>query len=101
MVAPVPLAQAQGEGGRAAAGEDADRAVGRLEAVLDVERLPRASLLVLGEADAVVGVVVALRAEVGQARHRAALQVLRQQAEGPPDGGVGQVVWAHGAGAPV
>ncbi len=60
VLAPVLLAQPEREGGRAAAGEDAHRAVGRPEAVLDVEGLPGAALLVLGEGDAVVGVVVAL-----------------------------------------
>ena len=59
-----------------AAEEEAHGAVGRLEAVLHVERLPRAALLVLGERRA-VRVGVALRAHVGLARDRAALQVLR------------------------
>ena len=72
-----------------------------LEAVLHVERLPGAALLVLGKGDVVVGVVIALRAHVGEARHRAALQVLRQQAVGPADGGVGVVVRSHGADARV
>src|SRR5918997_1320168 len=75
VLAPVLLAQPQCKGGGAAAREDADGAVGRLEPVLDVERLPGAALLVLGKGDAVVHVVVALRAQIGEPGHRAALQV--------------------------
>ncbi len=64
-----------------------------------MQRLPRAALLVLGEGDVVVGVVVALRAHEALARHRAALQVLRQQPIGPADGGVGVIVRPHCADA--
>ena len=66
-----------------------------------MERLPGAALLVLREGDVVVGVAVALRTHEGDARLRAALQVLREQAIGPPDGRVGVIVGAHRADAPV
>ena len=84
---------------RAAAAEHADHAVGGLEALLHVQRLPRAALFVLGEGNVVVGVVVAERAHEGLAGHRAALQVLRQQAVGAADRRVGVVVRTHRADA--
>ena len=72
--------------------EDRHRALVRAEAVLHVVWLPRALLLVLGERDAVVGEGGSLRAHVGEARRRPALQVLREQAVGAPDRRVGVVV---------
>src|SRR5206468_1181543 len=101
VLAPVLLAQPEGEGGGPASGEDAHGARVGPEPVLDVERLPRAPLLVLGERHAVVRVVVALVAHVGDAGHRAALQVLGEQAVGAADGRVGVVVRPHGPRARV
>src|SRR5213592_2513682 len=68
---------------------------------LNVERLPRAALFVLGERHAVVRIVVALVAHVRKAGHRAALSVLRQQAVRPADRRVGVVVGSHRTGAGV
>src|SRR5258706_93236 len=76
VLAPVPLPEAEGECGRATAGEHAHRAVGWPEAVLDVEGLPGTPLLVFAEGHAVVRVVLAERADAGQARDRAALEDL-------------------------
>src|SRR6185312_3903825 len=81
-----------------AAEEQAHRALGRLEAVLDVERRPRAALLVLGEGRA-VRVGVALRAHVGLAGDRSALQVGRAHAVGAADRRVGVVVGPEGPDA--
>src|SRR6185312_2058770 len=92
---PVPLTQPQREGGGPTATKDAYGAAGWPEAMLDVERLPGAALLVLGEGGAGVGVVVPLGTQVGQPRHRAALEVLGEQAVRAANGGVGVVVRAH------
>src|SRR3990172_5060806 len=54
-----------------ASAENADHALARLEAVLHVERLPGAALLVLGVAHARVIERITLRPEVGGARHGA------------------------------
>src|SRR5215469_13404816 len=64
--------------------EHADRAVRRLETFLDVQRLPGAALFIFSKADA-VGEPVAKRPHIGFARHRATLQVLRQQRVGASD----------------
>src|SRR5579859_6802496 len=98
VVLPVRLPQAERKRGVAAAAEHADGAVSRLKAVLDMQRFPRAALLVLGVRDAGVGVVVALRAQISEPRLRAALEILREQSVRAPDGGVGVVV---GPSAPV
>src|ERR1700677_3992785 len=95
MLAPALLAQAKGKARRAAAKEDADRAVARLESLLDMERLPRAALLVLGESDIVVGIIVALRSHKSDAGLGTTLQVLRQQAVGSHHRRIGVVVGAH------
>ncbi len=96
--APVLFANAERVGRGAAATEDAHGAVGRAETVLDVERLPRTALLVLRERDAVIGVVVALRAHVREPGQRAALQILREQTVGAADRRVGVVVGRQGTG---
>src|SRR3990172_3963525 len=92
MLAPVLLTHAECKGSGPAAGKNANRAVGRLESMLHVEGLPRASLFILRKGDAVVHVVVALRAHVREPRHRSALEVLRQQTVGPSDGRVSVIV---------
>src|SRR4030095_543365 len=65
VLAPVLLAKAERVRGGSAPAEDAYRAIGRTKSVLDVKRLPGAPLLVLGKRDAVVGVIVSLRARGG------------------------------------
>src|SRR5918994_3187774 len=75
--------------------EDADRALARLEAVLDVVRVPRARLFVLREREAVIGEVVALATHVRDARKRPALEVLREQPVRSADRRVGVVVRAE------
>ena len=52
-------------------------------------------------ADAVVGVVVALRSEIGVERQRATLPVLRQQAVSAADGGVGAPTGPEGSPAAI
>ena len=86
---------------RAAAEENAHGGVGRLESLLHVQRLPGTFLLVLRKGDVVVAIAVALRAHIGLARHRAALEVLRQQAIGAADRCVGVIVRTHGADAAI
>src|SRR6266436_2116918 len=68
---------------------------------LSVEGLPGAPLLVLGEGEAVVVVVVPLIAHVAQPRDGPALEILREETVGPPDGGIRMVVRSEGAGARV
>src|SRR5438105_12265907 len=101
VLLPVLLAHSQRECGVAAASEGTYRAVGALESLREVERLPRTPLLVLGETDGVVRVVVALRTEIREPRLRAALQVLRQQSVRPPDRRVRMVVRSECADAAV
>src|SRR4030095_1051646 len=76
---------------------DADGAVPWPEAVLDVEGLPGAPLLVLGEGHAVVRVVIALVPHVARPGHRAALAILGEEAVGAADRRIGVVVGAEGA----
>src|SRR6516165_11710287 len=71
--------------------EHADGAISRRKAFLHMQRLPRTAFFVLGEAGA-VGETVAERSHIGLARHRAALQVLRQQRVGAADRDVGVIV---------
>src|SRR5258706_13178335 len=101
MLAPVFFAQAHLEAGGAAVAKSTDHAVAGLEAMLHVQRLPRTALFVLGVGHAVVSVVVALRAHVGFAGHRATLKILRELTEGSADVGIGMIVRAHGADAAV
>src|SRR6185503_9165442 len=95
VLAPVPLAHAEGECRGAHPVPDADRAVAVPEAVLDVEGLPGAPLLVLREGHAVVRVVIALVSHVARAGHRAALAILGKETVGASDRGVGVVVGAE------
>ncbi len=60
MLAPIFFAHAESERRRAAAGEYTHRAVRRLEAMLRVERRPRAALFIFRKGDGAVGVAVAL-----------------------------------------
>ena len=71
------------------------------ESLLHVEGLPGAPLLVLREGHAVVRVAVALIPHVAEPGHGAALPILREEAVGPADGGVGVAVGSHRAGARV
>src|SRR5215471_17560339 len=80
VVPPVTVAHAEREGGMPARAEQADRTVSRLETPFHVEGLPRRRLFVFGDGQVGKRIAVALRAHVRLARHRAALQILRQQA---------------------
>jgi len=89
------------EGRGSAASEEADSARGGFKAMLHVEGFLGTPLLVLAEGNAAIGVSVAHGSHVGMARQGTALEVLRKQAIGPADGGVGMVVWRQGTGPAV
>src|SRR6266404_1509283 len=65
--------------------------------MLCMKRFPGTSFFVLREGDAVVGVVITLRAHVRVPGERATLEVLRQQTVGAADGCVGVIVRSHGS----
>src|ERR1051326_801250 len=101
VVLPVRFAQTQRERRMPTAAEHRDGAVGSLEAMRHVQRLPGTALFVFGEGDAVVRIIVALRTEVRQPRFGAALKVLGQQRVRAANRSVGMVVWTKRAGATV
>ncbi len=95
------FAHPESERGGTATGENAHGAVGRFKSMLHVKRHPGTALFIFGEGHGAVGVAIPLGAHVAVPRQRAALEILRQQTVGAPDGGVGVIVRRHGAGAGV
>ncbi len=95
----LPVVGTDGERGAhvRAAAEHADGAVRRAEAVVGLEAPATGWPPRSRRSKAVVREAVALGAHVGEPGLRAALQVLRQQAVGAADRGVGVVVGAHRA----